>query len=68
MLLRSTLSSLKHSALVTMISATVFLAGTALPNFEAMADAPKVAFRQALHAIHEQGGGVPLVARQIIAH
>jgi len=38
MLFRSRLSSLKHSALVTMITATVFLAGTALPDFAAMAE------------------------------
>jgi len=38
MLLCTRLSSLKHSALVSIISATVFLAGTALPNFDAMAE------------------------------
>jgi len=38
MLLRTRLSSLKHSALALMISATVFLAGTALPNFAVMAE------------------------------
>jgi len=37
MLLCIRLSSLKYSAIVLMISATVFLAGTALPNFDAMA-------------------------------
>jgi len=38
MLLCTRLSSLKHSALVSIISATVFFAGTALPNFDAMAE------------------------------
>jgi len=38
MLLCNRLTSLKHSALVSIISATVFLAGTALPNFDAVAE------------------------------
>jgi hypothetical protein len=38
MLFRTRISSLKHSALVFMITATVFLAGTALPDFAAMAE------------------------------
>jgi len=38
MLLCNRLSSLKHSAMVSIISATVFLAGTALPDFDVMAE------------------------------
>jgi len=38
MLFRTRLSSLKHSALVSIISAVVFLAGTAQPGFKAVAE------------------------------
>jgi len=38
MLFRSRLSSLKHAALASIISAAVFLVGTALPEFDVMAE------------------------------
>ncbi|RKZ43179.1 MAG: DUF3300 domain-containing protein, partial [Gammaproteobacteria bacterium] len=47
MLFRSKLSTLKHSALVSIISAAVFLAGTAQPGFEAVAEEAQQSAAQA---------------------
>jgi len=47
MLSSTRLSSLKHSALVSIISAAVFLAGTGQPGFEAMAEEAQQSAAQA---------------------